>query len=93
MRRNPDLKLKFSMENVEKLVALQRDIIEQSLVFLKKSGKLLYITCSLLPHENIEQMRYAMEKFGLQQSSDSHLQIMPEKGGMDSFFAFTLLKT
>jgi hypothetical protein len=45
-----------------------------------------------LPEENIEQIRKICEKYRLEPSSENHLQIMPEKGGMDSFFAFTLIK-
>lgn len=93
MRRNPDLKLKFTRENMEQIISLQMEILEKSLVFLrKKGGKLVYITCSLLPEENIEQIRKICEKYRLEPSSENHLQIMPEKGGMDSFFAFTLIK-
>ena len=48
LRRNPDIKLKFSEELIKKNVLLQQQIVSKSLRYLKKNGRLLYITCSLL---------------------------------------------
>lgn len=48
LRRNPDIKLKFTEETIKKNVILQQQIVSKALKFLKKNGKLLYITCSLL---------------------------------------------
>lgn len=52
LRRNPDIKLKFNEEWIKKNVLLQQKIFAQTLKFLKPSGRLLYITCSLLKQEN-----------------------------------------
>lgn len=49
LRRNPDIKLKFSMEWLRYNIRLQETIVEKSLKYLKKDGKIVYITCSLLP--------------------------------------------
>jgi len=48
LRRNPDIKLKFTEDTIKKNVILQQQIVSKALKFLKKNGKLLYITCSLL---------------------------------------------
>jgi len=48
LRRNPDIKLKFTEDLIKKNVILQQMIVSKALKFLKKNGKLLYITCSLL---------------------------------------------
>lgn len=48
IRRNPDIKLKFTEDTIKKNVILQQQIVSKALKFLKKNGKLLYITCSLL---------------------------------------------
>jgi 16S rRNA (cytosine967-C5)-methyltransferase len=48
LRRNPDIKLKFTEDTIKKNVILQQQIVSKALRFLKKNGKLLYITCSLL---------------------------------------------
>jgi 16S rRNA C967 or C1407 C5-methylase (RsmB/RsmF family) len=48
LRRNPDIKLKFSEQWIKSNVILQQQIVAKSLKFLKPSGRMLYITCSLL---------------------------------------------
>ena len=48
-RRNPDLKLKFEKEGLERLGELQEGIAGEAVEYLKKGGKMVYITCSLLP--------------------------------------------
>lgn len=48
LRRNPDIKLKFTEDTIKKNVILQQQIVSKALKFLKKNGKLVYITCSLL---------------------------------------------
>lgn len=48
LRRNPDIKLKFTNDWVKKNVILQQQIVHKALKFLKKNGRMLYITCSLL---------------------------------------------
>lgn len=52
LRRNPDIKLKFTEDWIKTNVILQQQIVAKSLKFLKKNGRMLYITCSLLKQEN-----------------------------------------
>ena len=52
LRRNPDIKLKFTEDWLKTNVTLQQQIVGKSLKFLNKNGRLLYITCSLLKQEN-----------------------------------------
>jgi 16S rRNA C967 or C1407 C5-methylase (RsmB/RsmF family) len=49
MRRNPELKWKFSRDKMEELLKVQELILEDSLNYVKKGGKIVYSTCSLLP--------------------------------------------
>lgn len=48
LRRNPDIKLKFTEDWLKTNVLLQQQIVSKALKFLRKNGRLLYITCSLL---------------------------------------------
>lgn len=48
LRRNPDIKLKFTEDWIKTNVLLQQQIVARCLKFLSKNGRLLYITCSLL---------------------------------------------
>ncbi|KRX04227.1 hypothetical protein PPERSA_11351 [Pseudocohnilembus persalinus] len=92
LRRNPDLKNKFKLENLQYYTDLQRSILEESLKYVKKDGgKLVYITCSLLPQENLFQVQKFCEDKGLEIEDGKHFQTLPvDKNGMDSLFAATL---
>ena len=52
LRRNPDLKWRVAIADVERLVATQRAILTAAAGLVKKGGALVYGTCSLLPEEN-----------------------------------------
>jgi 16S rRNA (cytosine967-C5)-methyltransferase len=54
-RRNPDAKWRLTPEGLVELMALQRDILESAQRMVKPGGRLIYVTCSLLPEENEAQ--------------------------------------
>ena len=56
-------RVRFSEEYLAKCVKLQKKLIEKALRLLKGGGSLVYSTCSILPEENEEVVRYA-EKLG-----------------------------
>ncbi|HEY0035003.1 MAG TPA: RsmB/NOP family class I SAM-dependent RNA methyltransferase [Devosia sp.] len=55
-RRRPDTKWKLTPELLAQRVAEQSAILDQARDFLKPGGTLVYITCSILPEENDEQI-------------------------------------
>jgi 16S rRNA (cytosine967-C5)-methyltransferase len=52
LRRNPEIKWRFSEEALKKCVFLQQAILDKAALYLKKGGCLIYSTCSILPEEN-----------------------------------------
>lgn len=52
IRRHPDIKLLRSELDIDNLANMQLHLLENLWPLLKASGKLLYITCSILPEEN-----------------------------------------
>ena len=52
LRRNPDLKWRQSPESVAELAIKQASILKAASVLVKKGGRLVYATCSLLDAEN-----------------------------------------
>jgi len=65
LRRNPDMKWKFSIEMLERLVEQQRAIVQQACIYLKPGGTLVYATCSVLKEENEQQVDYFVRNFSL----------------------------
>ena len=52
LRRNPDLKFRQSPRSIEELNQKQTAILASASRLLKKGGRLVYATCSILPEEN-----------------------------------------
>jgi 16S rRNA (cytosine967-C5)-methyltransferase len=90
LRRNPDAKWKIDEEMVQRLVKEQHAIVKESLRFLKPSGRFVYATCSILPEENENQVKYFIDTHGLELVET--LTLLPESGGADGFFAAVFKK-
>ncbi len=56
--RQADRKYQLTQEEVEKLVALQRNIVSQYSKWVKPGGKMIYATCSSFSIENERQRGY-----------------------------------
>jgi len=54
-RRHPDARWRLTPEALESYKAAQRDVLAQAAKLLKPGGRLVYVTCSLLPEENQAQ--------------------------------------
>lgn len=92
LRRNPDMKWKFSEEMLRRLVSEQRVIFKQALSYVKPGGHIVYATCSVLKEENSEQQAHFLQTYPIELAS-SPFQSFPEAGKMDGFFAVTFRKT
>jgi len=86
LRRNPDLKWKFSKEMLGSVIEDQRAIFKEALDYLKPDGRIVYATCSILPQENEEQITYFQENFSLDLAAKP-FRSLPTEGGMDGFYA------
>jgi 16S rRNA (cytosine967-C5)-methyltransferase len=55
-RRRPDAKWRLSPEMLETRLAEQRAVLDEGAALVKPGGRLAYITCSVLPQENTDQV-------------------------------------
>jgi 16S rRNA (cytosine967-C5)-methyltransferase len=55
-RRRPDAKWRLAPPMLEARLAEQRAVLDQGAKFVKPGGRLAYITCSVLPRENRDQV-------------------------------------
>ncbi|HET8838264.1 MAG TPA: methyltransferase domain-containing protein [Flavobacteriaceae bacterium] len=87
LRRNPDAKWKLQPEFLNKLRATQAEILERYSKMVKPGGKLAYVTCSILPSENKEQITKFLNK---ESSSEFSLikdkSILTHESGYDGFY-------
>jgi 16S rRNA (cytosine967-C5)-methyltransferase len=99
-RRNPDMRAHFTQQTLDELVMVQEQILETSQRLVKKGGRLIYATCSILKEENYDQIEKFLRKFPkfslfpikLQNYSGDFLQLSPHKTQTDGFFAAQMLR-
>ncbi len=102
LRRNPDLKWRQTPEGVAELARKQHDILKGASRLVKKGGRLVYATCSILPEENeaivaaflaahpdFRQVsaQEILAKQGIALECGETLRLAPHTHGTDGFFA------
>lgn len=84
LRRNPDTKWKIDEAFIEKIKDEQRQILQEYSKIVKKGGRMVYATCSVLPSENGQQV-----SLFLKNNADFNLvkekTILPSEG-FDGFY-------
>ncbi len=102
IRRHPDIKLRRKPADLPKLTAAQTRLLAALWPLLKPGGKLLYVTCSILPEENENTVRAFLghepsavneplpEAVG--RACAAGRQILPGEHGMDGFYYACLHK-
>jgi 16S rRNA (cytosine967-C5)-methyltransferase len=92
LRRNPDMKWKFSEEMLLRLVGQQRTIFEQALSYVRPGGRIVYGTCSILKQENRDQITHFLNTYPLRLEGEI-FESLPKINEMDGLFGACLIKT
>jgi 16S rRNA (cytosine967-C5)-methyltransferase len=93
LRRNPDSKWKLSAEEIDRLRALQAEILKEYSVMVKKGGRLVYATCSCLPSENEKQVEAFLAAHPGEWRLVEERKFTPGENGYDGFYAAALERT
>jgi 16S rRNA (cytosine967-C5)-methyltransferase len=56
-RRKPEIKWKLTRKTLDVRLTEQRNVLENGAKLVRKGGRLVYFTCSLLPQENSDQVK------------------------------------
>ncbi len=59
--KRPDIKLNRSLEDAEEISKLQKNILQKAWSLLSINSYLIYITCTLNPHENENQVKWFLK--------------------------------
>jgi 16S rRNA (cytosine967-C5)-methyltransferase len=86
LRRNPDAKWKLKPEFIDNIRKTQREILESYPKMLRKGGKMVYATCSILPSENEEQVQWFLEQQKGRFELISEKRCSPAVNGYDGFY-------
>ncbi|MDX8380436.1 MAG: RsmB/NOP family class I SAM-dependent RNA methyltransferase [Gallionella sp.] len=105
LRRNPDLKFRQSPQNIAMLNQKQTAILASASRLLKKGGRLVYATCSILPEENqhivlaflashadfvLLPAGEALQQQKIPMEMGEYLELRPHLHATDGFFAAVL---
>jgi len=100
IRRHPDIRLHRRPDDIDRLTRLQARLLDRLWPLLAPGGKLLYVTCSILPEENGRQAEAFAARQPLARSvplahpalarharlDGDGYQILPGAGDMDGFY-------
>ena len=103
LRRNPDVKWRRTEEDLRRLQAKQRTILEAAASMVKLGGRLVYATCSLEPDENEAVVATLLERnspwqvdppegFPVTPDAAGYVRLFPHVHGTDGFTAIRLRK-
>jgi len=92
-RRRPEAKWRLKPANVDDRQAQQRDVLKRGAQFVKPGGRLIYVTCSMLPAENEGQIAAFIEQnsdFSTVPAADAWRAALPgeppKTAGLDQSF-------
>lgn len=99
--KKSDIKYNCSIDGINNLRSIQRDILNIARQYVKKGGVLLFSTCTVAPEENIQNAEWFQETFEFDYESlvpyipeelaggtakDGYLQLIPGIHETDGFF-------
>lgn len=107
IRKKPDIKIKKSLEDINSLVAIQRNILKACYRYVKKGGVLVYSTCTISKKENLDNINWFLHKYKFEletinltlneclksiTTSKGYLQILPSSLFNDGFFIAKMIR-
>ncbi len=86
LRRNPDSKWKLNLEEIERVKIIQREILTSFSDITKVGGKMVYATCSILPSEGEEQIKWFLQQVNDKWNLIGEKRYSPEMYHADGFY-------
>jgi 16S rRNA (cytosine967-C5)-methyltransferase len=80
-RRSPDAKWRLTANSLQQRLKDQQEVLNTACPYVRPGGRLIYVTCSLLPCENEQQIAcFCQDNNGWEQTgfADAQLQGLPD---------------
>lgn len=105
--KKSDIKYNMTMDKLDSLALLQRDILKVVSKYVKKNGTLIYSTCTINQKENVENLKWFLNEFDYRLESlddylpdvlksnttkEGYLQLIPGIHDSDGFFIAKLIR-
>ncbi len=95
--KKPDIKYTKTIEDIQKLAMLQKQILKASAGYVKKGGVLVYSTCTISKKENIDNVNWFLQNFdfklkpfklnkAFKTEDKGYVQILQSMFNTDGFF-------
>ncbi|HEV2531668.1 RsmB/NOP family class I SAM-dependent RNA methyltransferase [Phenylobacterium sp.] len=105
-RRHPDTKWRLTPQALERRLAEQDQVLDDATAFVKPGGRIVYVTCSLLPEEDEDRVTAFLARHPDFQvapatpdpmlekhlTPERYLRLSPRTAGTDGFFVAVLTK-
>jgi 16S rRNA (cytosine967-C5)-methyltransferase len=106
-RRSPDSRWRITQESLADLTSIQQSVLQNAAKMVKKGGRLVYATCSILKEENEHQVEAFLKanplfkvqavkdldaSFNIPEGMEDYLRLNPYDHGTDGFFVAILRK-
>jgi 16S rRNA (cytosine967-C5)-methyltransferase len=88
--KHPDARWRLSARRIDRLVALQGALLDAAAAAVRPGGILAYLTCSLEPEENAEQVAHFLTRHPTFRRTKDDLVLFPPDRGTDGAFAARL---
>ena len=106
-RRHPDTKWRLTPETLERRQADQDQVLDSGADYVKPGGRMVYVTCSVLPEENEDRVAAFLarrEGFAVAPATvdpklvqhltpQGYLRLSPRTAATDGFFVAVLVRT
>lgn len=92
LRRNPDTKWKLTMEEIERMKIIQQQLLMNYSEMVKPGGKMVYATCSVLPAEGEEQIKWFLKNAKSNWKMIGEKRFLPQLHHSDGFYMALLTK-
>ncbi len=93
LKRNPDTKWLMNPDRIKKILNRQENILQTYSSLVKKGGKLVYSTCSILPKENRCQIDNFLDSIeGNDFEFDKDKTYFSHQSGFDGFYCARLIR-
>ena len=105
-RRHPDTKWRLTRHALERRMAEQDKVLDDAVAFVKPGGRIVYVTCSVLPEEDEDRVAAFLTRHPEFQAApatddpmlakwltpDRYLRLTPRTAATDGFFVAVLQK-
>ena len=89
LRANPDIRWRLAEEDIQRMVRIQRALLQSSFQMLRPGGQMVYATCSTEPEENLGVIEHLLK-------SEPEAKLMEQPGEdflkREAFFAACLVR-